>query len=331
MSLRVLNDTHLGVNRTAGTTGPSKLALKWAMLQQFKELLPNSDLMILGDLFDTYEVSTADLLNVHDVLRTWLAKGYALYLVPGNHDLSKTSTTISSFELLASILAQSYPINVVIVDEPAMTSYGYVIPHLPNQELFNAAIASVPECDVLYLHCNYNNFFATQSDHSLNLSKEQADECKAKLIVIAHEHNAKVEGKIVIPGNQIASSISDWVHSNAKFYVEIVEGKHTLTQFCSQASEYIEVDWKFLESSTHAFIRVTGTAKSTEAAQVVNAIAKFRAKSPALVITNAVRIESDEALGGFSEALESVQGFDVWQALEATMTAPDMTTLRGLK
>ena len=86
MTLRVLNDVHLGANRSAGTTGPSKLALKRAMLAQFHALLPNSDLMILGDLFDSYDVAISDLLDVHDVLSTWLAKGHKLFLVPGNHD-----------------------------------------------------------------------------------------------------------------------------------------------------------------------------------------------------------------------------------------------------
>lgn len=326
MPLRVLHDLHLGVNRSSGTTAASKIALKQEMLRQFKSLLPSSDLMILGDLFDTYEVPLSDLLDVFHTLKEWSEKGYKLYLVPGNHDLSRTSTTLSSFKFLCALLPTA-----VVLDKPAMTPYGYVIPHLPNQTLFDEAVAQVPECEFLFLHCNYNNFFATQSDHSLNLSKEQAQQCKANQIVIAHEHNARTEGKVTLPGCQIASSISDWVNATAKYYVTVdgpalVTEEHTI-----RLTEYAEIDWKELEVTGHKFVRVTGTAKVSEAALVVNTIAKFRAKSPALVLSNAVQMESNEVLGGFGEALETVQGFDVWKALELTLGVEDMTTLKGLE
>jgi hypothetical protein len=326
MALRVLNDLHLGVQRSAGTTPTSRLALRAKMLAQFVELLPDSDLMILGDLFDSYEVPPADILDVYLALRKWLQKGYRLYMVPGNHDLSKVSTTLSSFQFLCELLD-----GVVVIDKPAMTPYGYVIPHLPNQALFDEALVQVPECDFLFLHCNYNNFFATQSDHSLNLSKEQAEESKAKHIVIAHEHNARTVGKVTLPGCQIASSVSDWINATAKYYVTIA-GKAIQTDEClMKATEYIELDWRALEVTGHSFVRVIGEAKVSEAALVVNTIAKFRAKSPALVVSNAVKMESNEALDGFDEALETVQGFDVWNALEATLAPDEMTILRGLE
>jgi DNA repair exonuclease SbcCD nuclease subunit len=130
MPLRIINDLHLGVQRSAGTTPTSRLALRHKMLNQFMELLPNSDLMILGDLFDSYEIPASDILDVYQALKLWRIKGYKLYMVPGNHDLSKTSTTLSSFQFLCAVL-ESYS-NVQIVDKPAMTPYGYVIPHLPN-------------------------------------------------------------------------------------------------------------------------------------------------------------------------------------------------------
>lgn len=328
MPLRVLNDLHLGVNRSAGTTAASKLALKQDMLVQFKALLPTSDLMILGDLFDSYEVPLADMLDVFNVLREWCAKGYDLYLVPGNHDLSKTSTTLSSFQFLCALMATFS--NTKVIDKPAMTPYGYVIPHLPNQTVFDLALANVPECDFLFLHCNYNNFFATQSDHSLNLSKEQATECKAKCIIIAHEHNTKVEGKVVLPGCQIASSVSDWQSARGKSYLEIGATSYNLVAHRARDTDYGEVDWRQLDDTTYPFMRIIGTAKTTEAAIVVNAIAKFRAKSTAFVISNAVQIESDEALGGFSEALESAQGFDVWNALSVVLSEPEMAILKEL-
>lgn len=339
MTLRVLNDTHFGVNRTAGTTLASKDALRGLMLSRLIALLPDSDLMILGDLFDGYQVPNVAWLEVHNILRNWLSKGFNLYLVPGNHDLSKVSNTISNFHVLASLLEYTSPATVRLIDKPTLTPYGYVIPHLPNQTMFDTAIAEAPACAFLFLHCNYDNYFAVQSDHSLNLSKEQASQAKAKYIVIAHEHKARTVGNVIIPGNQICSSISDWVNASSKSYLEIClwdasslpnPEAYRLVKCAEAATDYLEADWRTLDPTPHLFIRVVGTAKSAEAGQVVSAIAKFRAKSSALVISNAVQIEADEALMGFSESLESVQGFDVWAALGATMTVSDMEILRGL-
>jgi hypothetical protein len=329
--LRVINDCHLGAYRTAGTTPNSRQELTRHMRQQFEKLLPlNSDLMILGDLFDKSQVDLADLYYAFEVLTLWLKGGKCLYLVGGNHDLEKDSSKISSFQILCKLL-QTLSVNIKVVDKPTMTPYGYAIPHLPNQTLFDEALAQVPECDFLFLHCNYNNFFATQSDHSLNLSKEQAEESKANQIVIAHEHNARTVGKVTLPGCQIASSVSDWINATAKYYVTI-NGKSIQTDEClMKVTEYIELDWKALEVTGHSFVRVIGEAKVSEAALVVNTIAKFRTKSPALVVSNAVKMESNEALDGFDEALETVQGFDVWNALEATLAPDEMTILRGLE
>lgn len=328
--LTVLNDTHLGAVRSAGTTTATKLQLKEHLLEQFTALLPDTDLMILGDLLDTHDTDTYSLFQVFKVLSEWLVKGHTLYLVAGNHDLSKTSTTYSSFEMLCGLLKmRSNKVQVIL--EPCMTPHGYVIPHLPNQAAFDAALLEVPVCNVLYLHVNYDNFFAAQSDQSLNISKEQAAACKAKRIVIAHEHNKKLDGKVIIPGNQIASSVSDWVNSLSKYYVTVVDGEVNLVHTRDSITEYVELPWNLLEITSHKFVRVTGTATSEEATQVVSAIAKFRQISPALVVSNAVQIATAGAAGDFAASLEAAQGFDVWRALATYLTDTQMTTLKGLK
>ena len=60
----VINDVHLGAIRSAGTTISSALALREWMLEQFKSMLEviDEDLVILGDLFDTYSIPAPDLL-----------------------------------------------------------------------------------------------------------------------------------------------------------------------------------------------------------------------------------------------------------------------------
>ena len=330
--LTILNDLHLGVNRSAGTTPASRVALKDYMFEEFKRLLPDNDLMILGDLFDSFDVPLADLFKAYQILHKWLDKGHTLFLVAGNHDLSKTSTVLGSFKLLGELLRKQFNYKVVLITSPTLTHYGYVIPHLPNQTLFDEALKNVQKIPNLFLHCNYNNFFAAQSDQSLNLSALQADSLPVDNIFIAHEHQARCTGKVILPGNQIASSVSDWLNCKFKAYLTIDEENTWSLNSCATSSEmFLERDWKDLTLTDHKFIRVIGTASASEASQVVNAISTFRAASPAFVVSNAVRIEADGSQSGFAEALEAVQGFDVWQALAATLQPADMGVLKGLK
>lgn len=331
MNLTILNDLHIGVERVSGTTAASRWALKEHLRNTFKSLLPESnDLMVLGDLFDTHNVPLVEVLGTYEILSTWLAKGYKLFLVAGNHDLSKSSNVLSSFDMLGALLKSIRPAQVFVITEPTMTPHGYVVPHLPDQTAFDGAISKVPDCDYLFLHCNYSNFFAAQSDQSLNLSKEQADALLARTVVIAHEHQHREVGKVKLPGNQIAASVSDWQHCESKYCYEIVDGVLTTKQLQQKASEYVEQGWKDLQPTTAKFVRVTGEATAEQAAQVVSAIAKYRAGSDALVVANAVQIAANEGLGAFATSLEAAQAFNVWQALEAVLEESEVQTLKGL-
>lgn len=286
--------------------------------------------MILGDLFDTHDVAMSDVLKCFVTLTEWLdSNSNMLYLIPGNHDLSKTSTTLSSFEFLAQLLLMYDVAKVRYIGEAQMTPYGYVIAHVANQELFDAEMLKVPECDFLFLHVNYDNHFAAQSDQSLNLSAEQAENCLARKIIIAHEHNTRQSGKIIIPGNQTCSSVSDWLHSSTKSKAVIDNGVCTLHVVRTAADEYAEMDWKHLVPSSAKFIRVTGEASAAEASLAISAVARYRSTSPALVITSAFRVASEDGTS-FAESLEQVQGFDIWAALREHLTPEQFTKVQAV-
>lgn len=327
--LTILNDTHIGVERSAGTTLQTKAALKLRVRQEFARLLPDTDLMLLGDIFDSHQVSAADVLETYRSLVNWLRNGHFLYLVAGNHDLSKTSNVLGSFDLLSELLKDASD-SVVVIKVPQMTPYGYVIPHLPSQKLFDEALEQVPECDYLYLHVNYDNKFAAKSDQSLNISVEQVAGCKAGQIIIAHEHQTKDSGKVLLPGNQIPTSVSDWIGCSAKYKTVVGHGLVTKIEVASSIGQFAEIDWTALAPVDCPFIRVVGSASAEQANQVVNAIAKYRETSPALVISNAVEIEQNDGLGDFQGSLEAVQAFDVWRALGEVLEPAEITKLQEL-
>lgn len=280
--------------------------------------------MILGDLFNSSNVNVYDIAKTYEILTDWLSSNDGkLYLVAGNHDLSKTSTTLSSFEFLCNLLNKSYPARVVVVLQPMMTPYGYVIPHLANQDLFNAALEDVPETDYLFLHCNYDNNFAAQSDQSLNLSCEQALKLPVKTIVFGHEHHgrsliaqdAKRSVNILIPGNQIATSVADWRGCKYKQYLTIADSWFFYP--CAQASdEYAEMLWNDLEKTTHNFVKLVGTVNEDTEAETITALNRLRQIHEAFVVSYGVSIVSENRTAAFEAAAKTAKSFDIWEVLK---------------
>jgi DNA repair exonuclease SbcCD nuclease subunit len=328
--LTVLNDLHIGVTRSAGTTLSSARALRTHVLDMFSMLLPENDLMILGDLFDSSNIPMEDLFHTHKILCDWLTgTQHNLYLVRGNHDISKAGA-MSSFDFLGALL-QAFGPRVKVVKEPLLTKYGYIIPHADNQAIFNEWLTQCPETPNVYLHCNVMNNFAVNSDHSLNIDLEQIAALPCDRIICAHVHQQSRHGKVLVPGNQIPTSISDWLGSKNKFMAEYSDQQWMLTPVYEKAGNYEEMDWTELKPSDAGFIRITGTATTNQSHEVVAAISKYRNQSNAFVVSNAVKIVSD---GGdattFEEAMEKASKFDLMEVLKEYLTEKEFNIVKGL-
>lgn len=321
----IINDTHGGAVRAGGTTPPTAYALRQWVIQQIASLLQRAsgcDLLINGDLLDSEHIPYSDLLAIYQLLAQWVIDNRTsrLYLPPGNHDLSKTTTTLSSQQFLTELLVNMFGPERVVVPTAGMEievagARGWVIPHMPNQELFNLELEKVPEVKYLFLHCNFDNKFAAQSDHSLNLSKEQAEKCLAKHIIFGHEHQKKMAlvGKVLITGNQFPTSVADCLGNTDKYMLVIRPDKFEYEMTWEGADSFIRVDWREL-GNVHPdlgqFIRVEGDALASEAPAVVSAISKLRKVHNAFVITNATTVEGrDQSVAAVS--MEAVANFNV--------------------
>lgn len=327
MTLTVINDWHLGAIRSAGTTPATAYQLRQDLLRAGANILENtsSDLLVNGDLFDGPDIPRADLLAAVKMFTTWLDTNPTshLLLANGNHDLDKNSTRLSSFQFFAQLLMGMYPTRVVHIEEGTHLDQhdAYVIPHVANQDLFHLEIEKLRTGELaprfLFLHANYDNQFAVESDHSLNLSKEQAEEAPVEYIVFGHEHQARTElgGKVVIVGNQFPSSISDCLGNQDKQFLQITpSGGYALFTSWQAPGDYSVQDWRDLQD-VGRFIRVTGTATAAEADKVVTALGRFRREAKALVITHAVKIEGVDDGAEMALSHEDVTTFNVMEAL----------------
>ena len=328
----ITHDLHLGVQRSAGTTPTSALALTDWMHKQFDSILERVDeeLVILGDLFDTYQVPLRTVLATYNSLLKWLDKDHRLVMVPGNHDLSTDSSKLSSFQFLGQLLLE-HP-NVTYHSGGGFIADGvYVISHVTNSDLFDMELAKVPKCKYLLLHCNYDNNFAKASDHSLNISREQCEKLPADVVFFAHEHYYREElrGKVFIAGNQFPSSVSDCLHKTDKFMTRLADKPERIMTWAKEG--YAEIDWRNPEASDAQFIRFVGHCKPDEATEMPNVIAAYRRSSDAFVITNAVKVGEDTEGAELELAsLEAINKFNVMDALKEYLSVEDVKILESL-
>ena len=324
--LYIINDLHISAIRVGGTLPSTAWQLRQDLLQGFAELLGrcDSDVAINGDFADDYRMIAADILKAHEIISAWMVKGHKLYALPGNHCLSKSSLDLSSFEFLFRLLAEQFPEQVVLMMEPGQLCDGvYAIPHVPNQSLMDLELGRVPDgTEYLLLHANFNNVFAKNSDHSLDVSESQIDALNIKHAVFGHEHVQRSEmgGKVVVVGNQLISSISDCLNNKTKRMAKITDDGIEFIDTWTAEGDYAEIDWRELEDTGARFIRAVGTATAEEAEQVVSAISRFRKDSKALIVGNAVRVAGVNDQDELVLTHEALTTFNVREALRELLT-----------
>ena len=348
----VISDLHIGVQRSSGTTPASAESLRSWTLSKLSDLLELGDrVAINGDFFDSYQVPTSDLLQAFLVLTEWLnTKGEKLWLIPGNHDLSKNSANLSSFTLMARLLQTQFPDKVSYlaganwVDEEEGV---YAISHVANQELFDLALEGVPQnAKYALLHCNYDNAFAGQSDHSLSLHRDVAKALvkRGVTLILGHEHQGRtlMNDKVVIVGNQFPTSISDCLKKGDaqadghKYCLEIKGEDLNLIPTWSPTDSpggYVEVDWQDLAAAVivgRGFVRVTGSATAAQSADVVRVISKFRQGTNSFVVANAVKVEGAQNEEVLAQSVEDIRAVNVMDLLLGMLNQEQQTAIRKL-
>lgn len=357
MKTLVINDLHLGVQRTGGTTQASAAALREFAQEQFAKLLATGPshgcdrVIINGDLADAYDIPLIEALSIYETLDAFLTlhPTSQVYVALGNHDLSKSSDKLGSVAFVGALLSLKHK-NFNLIDTSYMVAIDIcVIPHVANQDLFDLELSKVPQtAKFLLVHANYDNKFAAEAEHSLNLSRDQAKALKARGIttIFGHEHQGRqsLGGSVVIVGNQFPTSVSDCLthgdgQKDGKKRALIIDHTAGTTEFIETWNPnqddgwYAAIDWRELkdvEEEGRGFVRVEGHAEPEDAAEVIKAISAFRSKSKSFVVTNAVKIAQKDAPDDVSASVEEIKSLSVLDLLFAELTEPQRAKVREL-
>jgi hypothetical protein len=329
------SDHHLGADR-GGTTPATKQTLKSQLQRDYRSILEKAQghLLLGGDTFDSDKISNLDLLEAFHATSAWLSRNSSLWLTAGNHGNSKNLQNLSSFDLFCELLRAAHGEKVHIIgDACAMLEHdAYVISSVMNQDRFDAELLKVPACKYLFLHCNYNSPFTKDSQHSLNLTEAQAQQLPVGQIIFAHEHQGRtaLQGKVQVVGNPFPSSVADCLGNNTKRMLKITEAGTEYIETWKASNDFSRQDWRTLKDDGCRFIRVEGEATAAEAADMVSAISKFRARSGALVITNAVKVDGVDAEAELELSVEEMGVFDVKAAVMELLLPEERAVINKL-
>ena len=339
MRVKVTTDWHIGAKRTAGATPTSNDALGTYMLESLRNALdPDLPHLIMGDLLDQFTIDAATLFNVYQVLRSFLATGQELAVVRGNHDYHPRASQVSSFDLLMGILEHQFPLTLTVAREVTSWHQFVLVPHLPNNDLLRIEVDKLSDVEdsVIVFHANYDNNFAADSQHALNLTPDMVGPLikRGNVLALGHEHQYRTleQRRVLILGNGVPSSVADCLGCDGKFAAYYDGLDYELEPIVYINEVFTRIDWRNLDADPgYQFIRVEGTATAEEAAEVVDAVAKFRAKSEAYVVTNAVKVEGVAAFDELAEmSLEQITAFNVLDALLAELSEEEGKVVRAL-
>lgn len=343
----VINDTHIGVTRSGGTTPQSQQALRDYLRDSLANLLDQHQgehVVINGDFFESFQVDTSEMIKAYEILVKHMLTG-PLTMIMGNHDASEKAGRVSSWHTLCYFLKEATN-DFRMIDHTDgfchVTGKAYAISHCMNQSLFDLEIEKAAAKDgtgsYLLLHCNVKNGFSENSDHSLNLNDEQLGNLMRAgwHIVVGHEHQGYElrSGRVLVVGNQFASSVADCIGDEVKNALVVDDKGHRYVQTWSSRDHYIEKDWTelcTLMPDEFKFIRVTGEAKAEQAADVIKVVSALRQNHDAFVVSSAVRVEGADAFSDMAEiGAEGVKAFDVLGAIYSELNEEEVECVKGL-
>ena len=343
MKTKITTDWHIAAKRVGGTTPDSQQALRQHLRNALQAQLDDNDHLIAGDLFNEFTVETSELIETYKIFCSWLTRyGKKLALVRGNHDFSLRGSAQSSFDLLGHILKEQFPKQVTIANEVTEWKQFILVPHLPNNEILNMEVSKLSNVSgkVVVFHANVDNFFAAETQHSLNLTMEQVEDLVSRdnLIICGHEHQHRklVNGRCVILGNTTPSSIADCLGNSVKYSAMISGTDYELDQTWEAFNSYTEIDWRELAAGTaapddHQFIRITGDATALESAEVIRVVSALRQRHHAFVITNSVKVEGQDMVSDMADqTVEDIKAFDVLNAIFSELEPDEIACVKGL-
>lgn len=110
-------------------------------------------IIIMGDLFDSFSVNYDDLMTAYHILKNCIPEDISVYILAGNHDLSKDRTRTSAFDILSMLLPK-----INFVRDVTKIGVDLLVPYYPSDELAEKLSDYKGLCCTVYGHFEETDF-----------------------------------------------------------------------------------------------------------------------------------------------------------------------------
>lgn len=166
----------------------------------------------VGDLFDAFEVDNNILMEVFLYYKNAAEANPSCtyYLIPGNHDLSRDSSKVSSFEIFAYLVGSIK--NIVVITEPVIINKMGFLPWSPWHTAKEQAEQLQRPCDVVFCHYDIESYGGSMD----NIVPVETLALITKRVVTGHIHKPQVHtfGELVV---EVVGSMQPYAHGEEEF------------------------------------------------------------------------------------------------------------------
>lgn len=240
-TIQTIGDPHLGKSFKNGVPR-NRLGDREGMVKEvFKTLLksPSDYTVILGDLFDKFQINNETLESVANIIATCASENPSkkYIILSGNHDLSKDSSRVSSFELLASYFRDSNGFNnvefisqyrepIVIPEVKTLLYFSHYNPFKSlDDELQTLNIRNMFKSVQFKIAFGHWDTIDYDSNKYINRKIPEVVLRDFNLIVTGHEHKPTFkiieDRNILISGSMQPYAFNEEIESDGDLYVNI--------------------------------------------------------------------------------------------------------------
>jgi DNA repair exonuclease SbcCD nuclease subunit len=269
-----------------------------------------SQVVILGDLFDTFAVIRSEILALWASFLSKASQHSEIVLIVGNHDMAGESGGAHALEPFKSFK------NVVVVDWPHTT--GDMIHYLPfyrDNEAFIKECQALPQGSILFCHQSFNG---AQFDNGFYdpHGVDPGAVSHLSAVISGHIHKNQKIANIWYPGTPYQMNFSDAGENKGVFEIELNNGGYnvlrqleintsyffvleapTVAELLDLARQTDQLDVDF--SKCHFKMTATGGPSEIESFWKDQSVKSLKAKAKR-VVDALVSVKSDAVLPGAS-------------------------------
>ena len=321
MIIRFVGDIHLGKRfpYTTNASSPRFEGLRYDILRQVLMKDSPAFIVMLGDLFDGFNVSSRVLVEGYSIVNRNTPK---VIVLAGNHDKSNNTDEPSSLQLLDDPLDSAR----IVWEEPEILRFTegsdtliVLVPHQLTQEKFENALlqakamskAHASSTKILCLHCNWGDREGAPTENYLRTDMATELLTEFTKIISGHEHNRHAPKKgVEMLGSIMPFSFGEMTDK------WLLDYDTNLQEFTFQKIWPVkEFSQRTYETMTAAgvtqFMEISGEVTVDQAAAVNRKIAEWHKDQHGLIaVKNSTRLIKHEVVISNDQEAEKVHWTD---------------------